>query len=123
MPDFEDIIDPFNQPTQTQTQKKVVRTDKATSLNDLDLEDELLKQYNTAKNLYEDAEFDESIPLNQKAQTLNAISSILGQIIKQREMLHNIQTVTAIELALVQTLKAFPELKEAFIQAYGKNLA
>lgn len=122
MSNFEDeVIDPFNQPAPQP--KRVIRSDRVSNLNDLDLEDELLKQYNTAKNLYEDAEFDEEVPLNQKAQTLNAISAILGQIIKQREMLHNVQTITAIEQALVATLKDFPEVKEGFMTAYGRNLA
>lgn len=93
-----------------------------TSLDELDLSNELLEAYNKAKTLLIDAEYEESIPLNQKVQAVNSIAAILQTIAKTQETLHNTQTITKIEAVLINTLKTYPELREAFLEDYERAL-
>lgn len=92
------------------------------SLDDLNLKQELLEAYNKAKLLLSEAEYDESIPLNQKVQAVNSIAAILQTIAKTQETLHNTQTITKIEAVLINTLKTYPELREAFLEEYERAL-
>ena len=92
------------------------------SLDELDLSQELLQVYNKAKLLLSEAEYDESIPLNQKVQAVNSIAAILQTIAKTQETLHNTQTITKIESVLINTLKNFPEIREEFLAAYEAAL-
>lgn len=92
------------------------------SLDDLNLKQELLEAYNKAKTLLAQAEYDESIPLNQKVQAVNSIAAILQTIAKTQESLHNTQTITKIEAVLINVLKTYPELREAFLEDYERAL-
>ena len=116
------VFDPFDQPPPQAPRPPRVILDRPASLQDLDLQDELLTQYVQAKQLLKDVEFADEIPLNQKAQAQNSILGILAQIIKQQETLHNVANVTRIELALVAALKECPEVKEAFLAIYTGKL-
>ena len=115
--------------TQTQTQT-LPQTAQATSkiqastLAELDLDHELLEQYKNAKALLEDIKDDDDIAPNQKAQTLNSISSILSNIIKTQSVLHNVERLKMLESTLIETLQKpeFEKLKESFLQAYEKAL-
>ena len=88
----------------------------------MNLEQELLEQYNLAKRLIYESEYDESVPLNQKAQAVNSCSSVLAALIKTQSELHNLERLRKIEATLIQVLKAFPTLQEAFLQAYEEQL-
>lgn len=94
----------------------------AVRLEELNLEDELLTLYTKATELLRDSEYDESIPLNQKAQAQNSIVSILTTIIKNQEAVRNMAEIATIEAALGDTLKEFPDIKEAFLTAYEGKL-
>lgn len=89
---------------------------------DLNLEAEILIQYNRARRLLHAAEYDETIPLNQKAQALNSATAILAALTKSQGELHSIEKVRKIEAALIKTLKAFPEVNQAFLDEYEGNL-
>jgi len=111
------MTNPFTKPPVTLPQPVLL-----SSLDDLDLKQELLEAYNKAKTLLIAAEYDESIPLNQKVQAVNSIASILQTIAKTQETLHNTQTITKIEAVLINTLKTYPELREAFLEDYERAL-
>lgn len=83
----------------------------------LDLSKELHKQYRKAQQMLMDAEYDEA-PLNYRTQTLNAISSIISQLVKLQMDLHTLEEVKKIEGALIETLKEMPEVREAFLLKY-----
>lgn len=91
----------------------------STSLN---LEDELLEQYNRARKLLHDANYDEEIPLSQKAAALNSATSIIGALIKSQAELYSLERIKKIESVLIATLKKFPDLQEEFMEAYTMNL-
>jgi hypothetical protein len=87
----------------------------------LDLSDELHKQYQKAKQMLQDAEYEEA-PLNYRVQALNAISSIIAQLVKLQSDLHTLEEVKKIEAALGTTLKKFPEVQADFFDELGKAL-
>lgn len=90
--------------------------------NTLDLENELLAQYNLAKKLIHDAEYDPEIPLNQKAQAINSAASILGALIKNQSDLYSLERIKKIEAILIRTLQRFPELRDSFMAEYSTAL-
>ena len=92
------------------------------SLDELDLSQELLQAYNKAKTLLSEAEYDESIPLNQKSRRSTVLQLSCRRLQKTQETLHNTQTVTKIEAVLINTLKNFPEIREEFLAAYEAAL-
>jgi hypothetical protein len=111
------VFDPFDEPSPEKPLPKPLPVGK---LKDLDLDQELFSQYHRAKNLLEAAEFDPEVGLSGKVSAMNSIVSILAQITKLQSDLYNAQTVAKIESSLIDTLKAFPEIKEAFLKAYEK---
>ena len=88
----------------------------------INLESELLAQYNKAKKLLHDAEYDEEVPLNQKAQVVNSATAILGALIKNQAELYNLERIKKIESVLLRTLQAFPEMQEVFLRDYEQAL-
>ncbi len=94
--------------------------ERAVKLSDLDAESELLDNYNDAKDLL--TNLGDETPANQKAQVLNTINAVLGNIIKQRAELHNMERFKSMETALIYTLKQFPELQEVFLEEYERLL-
>lgn len=88
----------------------------------LNLEVELLEQYNRARKLLHDANYDEEIPLSQKAAALNSATSIIGALIKSQAELYSLERIKKIENVLIQTLKRFPEMQEEFMNVYTESL-
>lgn len=84
-------------------------------LADLNLTEELYAQYVKAKQMLADSS---SEPLNQRAQTMNSIVSILTQIAKIRTDLYDAERLKKLEAALLTTLKEFPELSDRFLELY-----
>lgn len=90
------------------------------TLKGLNLKVELLTQYNRTRQMLHTASYDDKIPLNQKAQVINAASSILSQLTRSEAELHSVEEVKKIEAVLITTLKEFPELQEAFLKRYAE---
>lgn len=95
---------------------------KASKLAELDLDSELLEQYKNALILREATEHDEEVPLSQKAQLLNTINSILTSITKTQTELYDAERQKLYEATIIQVLKQFPDLSEAFLKAYEEAL-
>jgi hypothetical protein len=102
--------------------RKPTTLDAVTSLNTLDLEGELLTQYKTAKRMLEEVEGEDEVGLNQKAQMLNTIGSILANIVKTQAELHNIERLKVIEATLIEVLKRHETVREAFLADYEKAI-
>ena len=88
----------------------------------INLEDELLAQYNRAQQLLHDASYNQGIPLNQKAQALNSATAILAALTKSQSELYSSERFKKIENILIDTLKEFTELSEAFMARYREVL-
>jgi hypothetical protein len=89
----------------------------------LNLEQELLEQYNRARRLLHTAATDDAIPLAQKASALNSATAIISALTKTQADLYSLERVKKIEAVLIATLKQFPQLQEEFLEAYTKALA
>lgn len=94
-----------------------------TQLKDLNLEQQLLMQYQQAQALYNAVRTDRATPLNQKAQMLGTMLRITSQILSLQQELHNIETLKLLESTLVETLKEFPEISGLFMARYEAALA
>lgn len=96
---------------------------EASSLDDLDLDAELVTHYNRASRMVEALEFESDIPANQKAQAMNTLTTILQQIIKIRTDLYNAEYLKKIEQILLKTLKALPvDVQQEFMEEYEQSL-
>lgn len=111
------VFDPFDVPETPQKPKQDLMSLDG-NLNDLNLDKELFEQYARAKNLLNMAEFDDEVQLNQKVQAMNSVVSILGQIVKLQENLYNVKQLVKLESTLINTLKAHPTLRDAFLTDY-----
>lgn len=95
--------------------------DDGKKLTDLDLQHELLTQYRRAKRLVENLDGDEA-SINQKASGLNAVTAILGAIIRMQTDLYNAERVKLLEYALLDVLKEFPAVHKQFLKRYTEAL-
>jgi hypothetical protein len=89
----------------------------------LNLQDQLLLQYNTASRLLHEAAYDRDTPLSQKASALNSATSILGALTKMQAELYSLERIKAIEGCLISVLKEFPDVQAAFLARYEEALS
>lgn len=90
----------------------------------LPLKDQLAYRMRQASRLYTAIEHEDEVPANQKAQVLNTITSIIGQLNKLEAEMHSIEAVKKLERALITCLKTAPEdVQKAFFEAYEAELA
>ena len=93
------------------------RKDK--SLAELNLEHELLEQYEAVKTLQEEVLVDSDIPPNQRAQVANAVAATLQQLVKMQSDFYNAERFKAIEALMIKAMKKLPkEVVEEFIDEY-----
>jgi hypothetical protein len=88
----------------------------------LNLQDAMLEQYNRARKLLHDSEYDTGIPLNQRAQALNSTTSIIAAITKSQTELFSVERIKQMEESLLEVLQEFPELQAAFLVKYEAAL-
>jgi hypothetical protein len=98
-------------------QKKAAPPPPETKDGPLDLHAELLLQYQKAKDMLQDAEISDE-PLNYRVQALNAIGSVISQLVKLQSDLHTLEEIKRVEMALSHSLKQFPELQQEFFDTY-----
>jgi hypothetical protein len=88
----------------------------------LNLEFELLEQYNRARKLLHDAQYDTTISLNQKSAALNSATAIIGALTKNQAELYSLERIKKIENVLIETLKLFPDMQTEFMAKYEEAL-
>lgn len=88
-------------------------------VKDLDLEDELMQQYTTTKELMEECRGDPDIPPSQKAQVANSVVSTLKQIRDMQKDLRLQEEVKLTETVLIEMIKTLPQdTKDEFFAEY-----
>jgi hypothetical protein len=92
------------------------------TLRELNLEGELLKQYQKANRLMVDAELDKATTPPMKAAVMNSIRGILADIVKMQTELYNAERLKTLEAILLSVLKEFPALNNAFLAKYKEAL-
>lgn len=92
-------------------------------LSEINLEEELILQWNQAKELQNNAISDNSAPLNQQAQTVNACSSAIKALVDAQEKYYNQERFKKIEQILIDTLKEMPQAAvDEFFKQYEERL-
>jgi len=94
------------------------------TLNEIDLQQELVLQFVGAKALLKDVQSDIETPLNQKAQIINSASAILKQLASIQTELYSAERNKALELTLIELIKAEadPETRDWFLEEYERRL-
>lgn len=90
---------------------------------EVDIAHELEVAFHTAKRLLETAEYDDETPLNQKAQIIGALNTVLTNLTKSRAEIYSAERNRMLEAALIRTLKKYPELQKDFMADYQKELS
>lgn len=80
----------------------------AVALNDMNLEEELVRQYLRVQSLQAAAMDDNGIPANQKAQVAAQVASTLQQLVKMQTEFHTAERLKAIESRLIRALEKVP---------------
>lgn len=106
----------------TETKEPSIPVYIPVTAEDVKLGDEFIINLNAAKELYHTASYDAAIPVAQKAQLLNSITSIINALVKGQLDLYSLEEVKEIERALIQTLKKFPAVEKAFLEEYEGKL-
>lgn len=93
------------------------------TLQDLDLEQELLIQFSSVRALQTDIIEDEEIPPNQRAQVANSVSSILGQLVERQNTVYTSERFKRIEAALIRWLSSFPDdVARSMLESYSDTI-
>lgn len=93
----------------------------AAKLSDIDLEHELVVQYQFVRQLQASVIANENVPVNQRAQLANACTATLDQLTKMQTAHYTAERFKAIENALIKMLRTLPEEQvNAFLVEYER---
>jgi uncharacterized protein (UPF0147 family) len=93
------------------------------SMSDMNMEQELLLQFQQTKTLLNTILTDEEVPANQKAQVINTCNAILTEITKTQSSLYNAERLKIMEQCLTNALKSAPtEVSDKFFESYEREL-
>jgi hypothetical protein len=92
-----------------------------TSINDVNLQDELLIQLAKIMQLRDWCIEDLETPTNQKAQVMNTCTNLLAQLAKTQIELYNAERLKKLEMVLIKCLEKLPDHAVAeFMEHYEK---
>lgn len=115
--DFDITADPQEPPPTLDTE------DLVGSLDELDVDNALLRHYKRVERLAKDVLADPDIPPNQQAAVMNTLNSLLVQIAKTRTELYTAERMKRIEQTLLFVLKTLPkEQQKEFLDEYEREL-
>ena len=96
----------------------------ALTLSEVNLEEELLLQFQTLRVLQTEVLNDETIPLNQRAQVANAVGNTLDRLIGAQSEVYDQERFKSIENVLIRHLRKLPEaFAEDFLKDYERVLS
>jgi len=91
------------------------------SLEGLNLEEELVEQFHTVKRLQDDVLMDSGVPPNQRAQVAGQVASTLQKLIDCQIDMKRDERLKKIEGALLDAIATLPDAaKDAFFVEYAK---
>lgn len=91
------------------------------TLDSLNLERELVEQFQKVKCLQDSITNDKSVLTNQKAQVCNSIVAALAKLVQMQEDLRRQETLKIMESCLIEVVKTLPEeAKVAFFAEYER---
>ena len=90
-------------------------------IDGMNLETELVEQYNLVKDLQSSCLHDDAIPLNQRSQLAGQVASTLQQLVKMQVDLKRDERLKKIESVFLEAIENLPEeVKDAFFDAYER---
>lgn len=96
----------------------------ATTLLDMNMEEELILQFQAVRTLQNTILDDLSVPANQKAQVANSVASVLGSIADLQNKVYSSERFKRIETLLIRHLNKLPEdVAAAFLEDYEQLVA
>lgn len=102
---------------------EITRQLPSTELSNLNLEQEVLLQYHTLRELQADVLAEQDVPANQKATVANSVASILKALADKQESLYTSERFKDIENLLVRSLSLWEEADASkFLKEYEEIL-
>lgn len=96
----------------------------STNLVDMNMEEELILQYQAVRSLQNSIFDDEGVPANQKAQVANSVASVLSSLADLQNKTYTSERFKRIETLLIRHLSKLPEETAAvFLEDYEQTLA
>ena len=90
-------------------------------IEDIDLSSELVRTFQSAKTLLDEAANDDETPLSQKSAIVNSLNSLLKNLAELQKSLYSVERQQKLERALVEALKLHPGLSDSFFAEYEKE--
>lgn len=91
----------------------------ATALKDMNLEDELVRQFLQVKALQSQVMGNDEVPANQLAQVAGQVTSTLQALVKMQDQHQTAERFKEIEGLVIKYMKKLPlEVAEAFLNEY-----
>ena len=91
------------------------------NINGMNLETELVEQYNLVKDLQASSLHDDEIPLNQRSQLAGQVASTLQQLVKMQVDLKRDERLKKIESVFLEAIENLPEeAKDMFFDEYER---
>lgn len=97
---------------------RIIKKLPSTTIEDIDLSQEMVLRYIVAKELLDDAATDDTVPLNQKAQANNSLVNMLKELSAQQKLLYDTTRAQRLERALAAALRIHPDLETVFYDTY-----
>lgn len=95
----------------------------STKLVDMNMEDELLLQYQAVRALQNSIIDDDEVPANQRAQVANSVAGVLSTLADLQNKTYSSERFKRIETLLVRHLSKLPEdTAAAFLEDYERLL-
>lgn len=91
----------------------------AGTLIEMDLEQELLLQYQVIRKLQSDVMDDADVPANQRAQVANAVAASLNKLVDLQNEVYSSERFKKVETILIRHARRMPEdLAKGFLEDY-----
>ena len=116
--------DPLAEMSQSELRKlrgEIDRLLPEANINGMNLETELVEQYNLVKDLQASSLHDDEIPLNQRSQLAGQVASTLQQLVKMQVDLKRDERLKKIESVFLEAIENLPEeAKDMFFDEYER---
>lgn len=92
-----------------------------TALAEVNLEEELMLQFQAVRALQSQVLADDEQPLNQRAQVANSVQTVLSKLIEMQDKVYSTERYKAFEQIMIRHLSKLPEdVAQAFLEDYEK---
>ena len=85
----------------------------------LDLSSELVRTFQKASGLLDQALDDDETNLSQKSAMVNSLNALLKSLVAMQTELFSVERAQKLERHLIETLAKYPELQSSFLEEYS----